>query len=230
MAIGAIVQVLAYWIAAKVVVGDPKWEFRQRTTSFGSFTSAWSLRLSCFLGVGLPMLIEDKILDGRAVVFAGTALLALALFFLLPMKIFGIGFLSCARFSPDPHRGVDYGMHKWGLPVLWANPHWAASAVLVSYSAPSKSVTNSSMSLVPARNPPLWRPTWNVSPSLRNAKPFPQRHENLRKVYETLEAQQRRFPSRRCQGLAEYEFCGQNTRNSSACSRPTTPPSKPPAP
>lgn len=201
--ISVAVQLLAYWIAAKVVVGDPK-------GSFGNALKVWLLYLVVGFGIGMlvgvlvPILAMANNTTGVLGVLGGSLLLFIALIFLLPMKIFEIGFLRALGFFVlavvlilAAQAGI---LRAQGKPALGYLPQ------LIEMARSPEKRDQLFKQMVAARGGGgLDGELDRLATEAERAKPFPERQDNLRKVYDALEARQKTLPPGDTKALADYE-------------------------
>lgn len=203
LAIGVVIQVLAYWIAAKVVVGDPK----------GSFANAFKLWLLylvtgfgivMLLGIVIPMMVIAKNSAAVVAVLLGTSVLALALAFLLPIKIFAIGLPRALAFLVLSVILIVTAqaamLRAQGKPAFGDLP-----AVIATLRSPEKRNQLLEEIAGPAKPKGLDADLDRLARQEERAKPFPERQDNLRKVFEVLDARQKTLPPNDAKALAEYD-------------------------
>lgn len=203
LAIAIVIQILASWIAAKVVVGDPK-------GSLGNAFKLWLLYVVLGIGVGLllgvaiPTFAIAKNSLALIGVLGGTALLLIALTFLLPMKIFGIGLLRALAFlvlSTVLVLAAQAGiLRAQGKPALGSVPQF-----LETMRSAEKRDQFIKQLTAGRKATGLDADLDRLAQPAERAKPFPERQDNLRKVYDELEARQKALPPGNAKALAEYE-------------------------
>lgn len=203
IAIGIATQILAYWIAAKVVVGDPR----------GSFANAFKLWLLYFLVsigwvLGLAIAVSATAAAGKEgaviAVAGGFSILGLALVFLIPIKIFEIGLPRALAFlllSLVLMFAAQAAVHRArGEPAFGRLPE--AIATLRSPEKRAQLIEQVGGSAKPKG---LEADLDRLALAEERAKPFPERQDNLRKVYEALDARQKVLPPNDPKALAEYD-------------------------
>ncbi len=203
IAIAIVIQVLACWISAKVVVGDPK----------GSLGNAIKMWLLYFLvGIGFVMLLGIAIptfvvANNDAAAFAvtiGASVLAVALIFLLPMKVFHIGFGRALLFlvlSLILMLAAQAGMNR-----AQQKPAFGRLPEVVATLASSEKRQQLLDHLAgPVKAGGLDADLDRLARPEERAKGFPERQESLRTVYEELDARQKTLPPGDARALEEYE-------------------------
>jgi hypothetical protein len=203
IAIGVVVQVLSYWIAAKVVVGDPK-------GTLGNAFKLWVLYLVLglgfvmLLGIVIPMLFIAKNSGAAVAVLLGTSVLGLALTFLLPIKIFDIGLPRALGFlvlSFILMLAAQAAMLRaQGKPAFGNLPE-----VIATLRSEEKRNQLLQQIAGPAKPTGLDADLDRLALPAERAKPFPERQDNLRKVYEILDARQKTLPAGDAKAREEYD-------------------------
>ena len=200
--IAVVVQIVSYWIAAKVVVGEKG--------SIGSAFNVWLLYLLIGIGfimalaIAIPMLVIANDNTAAMAVIAGGFLLGLALVFLVPIKIFEIGLPRAFAF----------------LILSWLLMFAAQAAILRAQGKPAFGGLPETIATLrsPERRDRLLVQLAGVQHPAgldadlarlalaeERARPFPERQENLRKVYDALDARQKALPPGDARALKEYD-------------------------
>lgn len=203
LGLSVLVQVVIYWIAAKVVIGEPN----------GDFENAFKLWvLSVIIGVGMGLIFGGAIFfflsigNTAAAVTVGlvAAILSLFLAFMLPMKVFEIGFgralgfvfisvvLGLAlRVGISQLRGDGLSGDIPRMIAILRSPEQREAWVKRIKSIGKRDTLDMQLD--------------RLGSAEERAKPFPERQENLRKVYAILAARQKEVPAHDGAAIAEYE-------------------------
>ena len=203
VAIAIVVSVLAYWIASKVVVGDPK-------GSIGNAFKLWLLYLLVgagfvmVLAIAIPMLVIANNGAAAYAVIGGASILGLALVFLMPVKIFEIGLPRAILFlilslvlMLAGQAGI---LRAQGKPAFGRLP----AAIETLRSAEKRNQWFEQVAGI-AQTTGLDADLARLALPEERAKPFPERQDNLRKVYEALDARQKALPPGDAKALKEYD-------------------------
>jgi hypothetical protein len=203
IAIGVITQILAYWIAAKVVVGDPR----------GNLANAFKVWLLYFLVsigwvLGLAIAVAATTAAGKEgaviAVCGGFSILGLALAFLIPIKIFEVGLPRAVAFlllSLVLMFASQAAIHRArGEPAFGRLPE-----AIATLRSPEKRAQLLEKIAGSAKPKGLDADLDRLALAEERAKPFPERQDNLRKVYEALDARQKTLPPNDAKALAEYD-------------------------
>lgn len=201
---GVVLQVLAYWIAAKVVLGNER-------ATLARAAHLWLLSLLVGLGLAVALVIGMLVAGGSqppvllAIAAGGWALLAVLLALLLPAKVFetdllrSFGILALtAILVLAGQTALDRAL---GRPTLG---RWQAVQRMIFESPESRQrrlrhlLTGDPLGQIESELDRLARPE-------ERKKSFSERQEGLRAVFAALEAQRKRLKADDPAGLADYE-------------------------
>jgi hypothetical protein len=202
LVIGVIIQVLAYWIAAKVVVGEPN-------ATFSRALLLWVLYLvvGVALGVALGVLIAivgpTHNLLRLASVAGGWLLLSLLLVFVVPMKVFDTSFPRALGLLVLSLIVILAG--QTALDRALGHPALARWEPLRQFALASNEERKRQVGkLLGTAEPGLDAELDRLSQPAEKKKTIPQRQAALRAVLQQLEARRKALPPGDAAARAEY--------------------------